>query len=75
MSVKSSKESMNELEKKYERPENCNMLNVPRVNKEIWDAMNEQAHTDDLNLQVVQKSLATGMISLVQMADMLVNKK
>lgn len=75
ISIKSSKESMVDLEKKYDRPENCNLLKVPRVNKEIWDAMNKQAHSDDLTLQVIQKSLATGMIPLVQMADMLVNKK
>lgn len=39
------------------------------------DAMNKQAHSDDLTLLEIQKSLATGMIPLVQMADMLVNKK
>uniref|UniRef100_A0A8W8JE50 Uncharacterized protein n=1 Tax=Magallana gigas TaxID=29159 RepID=A0A8W8JE50_MAGGI len=41
----------------------------------MWDAVNKQAHSDDLTLQVIQNSLATGMIPLVQMADMLVNKK
>lgn len=37
--------------------------------------MNKQAHSDDLTLRKIQKSLAMGMIPLVQMADMLVNKK
>ncbi|XP_061177945.1 uncharacterized protein LOC133186704 [Saccostrea echinata] len=75
ISIKTSKESMVELEKKYDRPDSCNLLKVPRVNKEIWDAMNKQAHSEDLTLQVIQKSLATGIIPLVQMADMFVNKK
>lgn len=72
--IKSIKESIVELEKKYESPENCNLIKVPRVNKEIWDAMNKQAHSDVLNLQV-KKNLATALKPLVQTVDMLVNKK
>lgn len=65
---------MIKLEKKYERPENCNLLKVPHVKKKILDAIKKQAHSDDFNLRVIKKSLATGMIPLVQMADLLVNK-
>lgn len=71
ISIKSSEEDMVDLEKKYDRPENCNLLKVPRVNKEILDAF----HSVDLTLQVIPKSLVTGIIPLVQMADMLKNKK
>lgn len=53
ISIKSSKERMVDLEKKYERPENFILLKVPRVNKEIWDAMNKQAHSDGITLQVI----------------------
>lgn len=53
----------------------CNLLKVPRVNKEILDALNKQTHSVDLTLQVIPKSLVTGMIPLVQIADMLENKK
>lgn len=74
ISIKSGKESMVKLEKKYERPENCNLLKVPHVKKKILDAIKKQAHSDDFNLRVIKKSLATGMIPLVQMADLLVNK-
>lgn len=74
---KSSKESIVELKKKYEWPENCNLIKVPSVNKEIWDAMNEQAHSDDLNLQVINKysGNCNDTFQLVQTADMLVNKR
>lgn len=75
ISIKSGKESMVKLEKKYERPENCNLLKVPHVKKKILDAIKKkQAHSDDFNIRVIKKSLATGMIPLVQMADLLVNK-
>lgn len=30
---------MIKLEKKYERPENCNLLKVPHVKKKILDAI------------------------------------
>lgn len=53
----------------------CNLLKVPRVNKEILDALNKQTHSVDLTLQVIPKSLVTGIIPLVQIADMLENKK
>lgn len=69
------RKAMVDLEKKYDRPENCNLLKVPWVNKEIWDALNKQAHSVALTLQVIPKSLVTGMIPFVQMADMLENKK
>lgn len=39
ISIKSGKESMVKLEKKYERSENCNLLKVPHVKKKILDAI------------------------------------
>ncbi|XP_061186409.1 uncharacterized protein LOC133194473 [Saccostrea echinata] len=74
ISVKSNKEAMTELEKQYARPENGN-LKVPRVNKEIWYVMEKNAHAVDLNLEIIQKSIATGLIPLVQMAESLISKQ
>ncbi|XP_062566914.1 uncharacterized protein LOC134229224 [Saccostrea cucullata] len=74
ISVRSDKEAMTELQKQYARPENCN-LKVPCVNKEIWDVMGKNAHAVDLNLQIIQKSIATGLIPLVQMAESLISKQ
>lgn len=42
ISIKSGKESMVKLEKKYEGPENCNILKVPHVKKKILDAMKKK---------------------------------
>lgn len=56
ISIKSGKESMVKLEKKYERPENCNLLKVPHVKKKILDAIKKkQAHSDDFNIRVIKK--------------------
>lgn len=63
------------LQKKYESSENCNLLKVPRVKKKTLDAINKNPYSDDLNQQVIQTPLATRMIPLAQMANMLVNKK
>lgn len=41
---------MVDLEKKYDRLENCNLLKVFCVNKEIWDVMNKQVYLDDFIL-------------------------
>lgn len=55
---------MVDLMKKYDRPENCSLLKVPRENMQILDAINKQARSDHLTLQVIEKYLATGMITL-----------
>ncbi|XP_062592192.1 uncharacterized protein LOC134253641 [Saccostrea cucullata] len=75
LSVKSSKETMNNIGKKYNRPENCTVLKVPRVNKEIWDVLGKQAHSSDLSFQEIQKSLAQGLVHIVNLADQLANHK
>jgi hypothetical protein len=41
VSVKSKNESMGEIAKRYNRPENCSYLKAPKVNEEIWEAMNK----------------------------------
>ena len=75
VSVKSSKETMGEIAKQYYRPENCTYLKVPRVNKEIWDAMNKNAHSSDLALQEIHTYMAHGLIPIVSLADQLANSK
>ncbi|XP_052687732.1 uncharacterized protein LOC128166532 [Crassostrea angulata] len=75
VSVKSCKETMDEIAKRYNRPENCTYLKVPRVNKEIWDAMNKNAHSSDLALQEIPKYMAHGLIPIVSLADQLANSK
>lgn len=71
VSIKSNKESMQDIAKRQLRPENCTYLCAPRVNKEIWEAVGKQAHSNDLNLQEIQKSMALGMVPIVKLANQL----
>ena len=68
---RSNKDSIKDVSDKYFRPENCKNLTVPKVNKEIWSALCKTAHEVDIRWQEVQKSFASGLIPLVQLADML----
>ena len=74
ISIETSKECMLDLEKQYQRPENC-YLKVPRVNKEIWDVTGKNADAVNLKLQVIQKSIASGMTLLKLSTDGWVSHK
>lgn len=67
ISVKSNKDRRAELEKEYLRPKNCN-VKVLWLNKEIGMLTGEMPNATDLNLQIIQRYLATGWIPLVQIA-------
>ena len=61
-----------ELAAKYDRPENCEALKVPRVNKELWNTSSfaKQTKEMDKSFQTTQKYLNQGLVPLV----MLMNK-
>ncbi|XP_071145339.1 uncharacterized protein [Mytilus edulis] len=69
MSVKSNHESIKLIEERYLRPENCENLCVPRVNKEIWTALPRQAHTVDSKMQETQRYFVKGLTPIVQLAN------
>lgn len=75
LTVKSDKDSINNIGKKYLRPENVTYLCPPKVNKEIWGPINHFAHSKDLAMQEVQKYLALGLSPIVNMADDIAKKK
>ena len=70
VSVRSNKDSLKTIEDRYFRPENCNYLCSPRVNSEVWRVMPRNAHTNDVSLQEIQKVLATGMVPIIQTAEL-----
>ena len=39
VTIKSNADSIKTIEDKYYRPENCENVCVPRVNREIWSAL------------------------------------
>ncbi|XP_052085141.1 uncharacterized protein LOC127722290 [Mytilus californianus] len=69
MSVKSNQDSIKLIEERYLRPENCENLCVPRVNKEIWTALPRQAHTVDSKMQETQRYFVKGLTPIVQLAN------
>ena len=60
---------------KYERPENCDKVLVPRVNQEIWARLSSQAKRNDLRLASVQNVLVKIGAILAQCADKLMTAR
>lgn len=57
------------LMEKYNRPENCNNLNNPKVNEEIWEDAFPCMRRNDCAMRKVISYLTTGMIPLIQVID------
>lgn len=57
---------------KHKRPQNCEMLIVPRVNPEIWAVMDNVAKSADLKTQKLQKNILKATIAMVKAGDMCV---
>ena len=51
---KLSDNKLKELSEKYDRPENCKKLAVPKVNPEIWGKLNHYGKKQDLRLSAIQ---------------------
>ena len=64
-----------EIPQKYQRPENCQLLKVPKLNKELWAtaAINKFTKEQVKMLQGTQKYLNQGLIPLVQLMNNLLN--
>lgn len=62
---------------KYQRPENCEALKVPKINKELWNTSSlvKSSKERDKNFQTAQKYLNQGMIPLVQLMDKLLKSE
>jgi hypothetical protein len=58
---------------KYDRPDNCEKLAVPKVNPEIWSKLNHTARGADLKLVNFQKTLVKVGVALTKSTDSLVN--
>ena len=62
-----------QLTEKYMTPANCQRLNVPVVNKELWTALKEKRE-GDLVIQSIQKHLKLAMIPNMLALEILKNK-
>ena len=57
MSEKPNEETILARQKKYLRPENCEFLQVPKMNSELWNSIPIQSRNADLSLQNIQAKL------------------
>lgn len=69
LTVKANADNLKVFEDKYFRPENCENLVVPKVNKDIWSKLPRSAHMIDSKMQDVQRYFVKGIIPLVELAE------
>ncbi|KAK6175963.1 hypothetical protein SNE40_014335 [Patella caerulea] len=60
-----------ELVKKYNKPENCELLTNIKVNQLIWDITTPKTQNMDIKFQITQTCLAKAGVILTQLADKL----
>lgn len=69
--VEHKSDTVQNLMKKYERPENCKFLEVPKVNKAVWTSKqtSKELKESDRLMQRTQNYLTKGLIPLVKLMD------
>ena len=66
---KLSEEKLKEKQNAYPRPKNCETLETPRVNPEIWSQLESSTRSCDIRLQKVQGLLLKGLLPLIQLLE------
>jgi hypothetical protein len=61
-----------ELVEKHLRPDNCELLVVPKINNEIWSIM-YQSKQKDITVQKMQKTLITALVPVINVVEKLVS--
>lgn len=70
LKTKLSDSEAKERETKYARPKNIEFLEAPKVNKAIWENMN-QSKPSDVNLQMIQRYFLLAVVPVIKvMGDM-----
>ena len=63
------KEKSQEVQAKYVRPENCPNLVPPKVNKQIWQQMQQETRNADSALQKAQGLMITGLCAVLEVCN------
>ena len=66
MSNKLEEKSLDEAAEKYLSPENCELLDTPRVNTIMWENLRSATRNKDLKIQYIQKSLTKGLCAFAR---------
>ncbi len=67
-----SMETLKTIKEKVKVPANCKALLTPRMNPEIWTGIPSKARMGDLNSQQIQKTKSYGLVSLANIANLVV---
>ena len=73
MSEKTDEEKLNDIKKRYLKPNNCEYLTETKVNPPIWNNIADKARTTDIKLQKAQKALVKGITAVVNVVDKILN--
>ena len=68
-SNKMEEKSLAEAAERYHCPDNCPLLDVPKVNASIWENLPSYARGKDLRLQTIQRSLTKGLNAFAHTLD------
>ncbi|XP_028415797.1 uncharacterized protein LOC114539372 [Dendronephthya gigantea] len=72
---KPAKEQFQSIQRKYLRPENCEFLKAPRVNRELWDDLHDKTKSPEVFFQAFQRNLIKGVIPVIMLTNKMVNAK
>ena len=71
---KKDEKTRESLIEKHLRPENCELLLVPKVNKEIWRTLPSGTRNKDLEVQKPQKMVVNAMVPLLSVVDSVIRE-
>ena len=74
-SAKLSDDKFKEKVAKYDRPENCDRLQAPKVNPEIWSRISNTGQRQDLKLVSIQKTLVAVGSAITKTAQLLMDAR
>ena len=73
--TKMQSEKLKSLLSKYNRPENCEKLTVPRVNPQIWNNLAKQQKMSDVRMSHVQESIVKACTAITRSLDHLITNQ
>ncbi|XP_076118225.1 uncharacterized protein LOC143085636 [Mytilus galloprovincialis] len=71
---KAKQNKVDELTKKYAKPENVHSLTVPKINLGIWSQMSISNRMNDVKLQKIQNLLGKAACPMLYLMDMFLGK-
>ena len=66
LTEKLTKERLEPVQQKYLRPENCENLVTPKINKPIWQQLKQETKNTDSVFQKIQQLLLSSLYAILQ---------